>query len=159
MTMTTAESLARYYGIIHNVVNRQLDGLTNEESLIQPPFRGNCLNWVLGHIVFSRTPVLTLLQADVPWSEEEAARYQRNSEPVTSAEGTVPFDRLRDYFEASHTRIMAGLQHISPERMALADDDGSTVGEEIAFLQWHETYHVGQLDHLRQLAGKNDKVI
>lgn len=44
MSMTTAESLGRYYGIIHNVVNRQLDGLTQEESLIQPPFRDNCLN-------------------------------------------------------------------------------------------------------------------
>ena len=157
--MTTAESLSRYYKIIYNVVNRQLDGITHEESLIQPPFRGNCLNWVFGHLVFSRTSVLAFLREELPWSKEEAARYQRDSEPVTSADGAVPFDQLRDYFEVSQNRIVAGLQRISPEQRAWVSDGKSTVGEEIAFLQWHETYHAGQLDHLRQLAGKNDRVI
>jgi hypothetical protein len=37
--------------------------------------------------------------------------------------------------------------------------DDQTVGKQITFLQWHETYHLGQLEPLRQLAGKNDKVI
>jgi hypothetical protein len=37
--------------------------------------------------------------------------------------------------------------------------DDETVAEKIAFSHWHETYHVGQLELLRQLAGKNDKVI
>jgi len=157
--MTTAESLSRYYKIIYNVVNRQLDGITHEESLIQPPFRGNCLNWVFGHLVFSRTSVLAFLREELPWSKEETARYQRDSEPVTSADGAVPFDQLRGYFEVSHNRIMAGLQRISPEQMASVSDGKSAVGEEIAFLQWHETYQAGQLDHLRQLAGKNDRVI
>jgi len=159
MTKAQAETLAQYYGIIYNVVKRQLDGLTNEDSLIQPPFRGNCLNWVFGHIVFSRNSVLTLLEEDSPWSEAESARYIRNSEPVTSAENAIPFDQLQDYFEASHTRLMAGLQRISPERMATAIDDETTLGEQLTFLQWHETYHLGQLEQLRQLSGKNDKVI
>ncbi len=157
--MTTSKALAQYYGIIYNVVKRQLDGLTNEDSLIQPPFRGNCLNWVFGHIVFSRNSVLTLLEEDSPWSEAEGARYIRNSDPVTGAENAVPFDQLHDYFEASHARLMAGLQRISPERLATAIDDETTLGEQLVFLQWHETYHVGQLEQLRQLAGKNDKVI
>jgi len=34
-----------------------------------------------------------------------------------------------------------------------------TVGEWLNFLLWHETYHVGTTEQLRQLAGKNDKVI
>jgi uncharacterized damage-inducible protein DinB len=34
-----------------------------------------------------------------------------------------------------------------------------TVGEQLAFLHFHEAYHTGQTEMLRQLAGKNDKVI
>ena len=65
--MTTSETLAYYYGLTYNVIHRQLDGLTNEDSLLQPSFRGNCLNWILGHIVFSREPVLAFLGETVPW--------------------------------------------------------------------------------------------
>jgi hypothetical protein len=56
--MTKAETLAEYYGLTYRVIKRQLDGVSHEESLVQPPFRGNCLNWVLGHIVCSRAEVL-----------------------------------------------------------------------------------------------------
>jgi hypothetical protein len=38
-------------------------------------------------------------------------------------------------------------------------DEEETAGQQIRFSHWHETYHVGQLELLRQLAGKNDKVI
>ena len=33
------------------------------------------------------------------------------------------------------------------------------VGQHVAGLHWHETYHTGQLELLRQLAGKNDAII
>jgi len=71
--MTIAETLADYYGLTYRVIKRQLEGVTHEESLVQPPFRGNCLNWVLGHIVVSRATVLTTLGEIPPWSEAEAA--------------------------------------------------------------------------------------
>jgi hypothetical protein len=43
---------------------------------------------------------------------------------------------------------------------AVADEENRrTVGERIEFMQWRETYHVGQLEILRQLAGVNDAII
>ena len=33
------------------------------------------------------------------------------------------------------------------------------LAEALSLAQWHEAYHIGQLEQLRQLAGKNDKVI
>jgi len=35
----------------------------------------------------------------------------------------------------------------------------TTLGQLTFFLCWHESYHTGQTEALRQLAGKNDKVI
>ena len=156
--MTRGEIQAEYYGLTYRVIHRQLNRLTNEESFLQPPFRGNCLNWVLGHIVFSREAALTRLGESFPWTEAEAARYTRNSEPVTSAGDALSLERLLAALEESQARIVAALKRISDEDLQRPADD-ETVGEQITFSHWHETYHVGQLELLRQLAGKNDKVI
>ena len=156
--MTTAETLADYFGLTCRVIKRQLDGVTHQESLVQPPFRGNCLNWVLGHIVMSRAAVLTTLEETLPWSEEDAARYQRNSSPITSPEQALPLTQLQALLEESQTRILAGLARATSEFLA-AKVAEETRAEQIAFAHWHETYHVGQLELLRQLAGKDDKVI
>ena len=157
--MTRGETLAEYYGLTYRVIHRQLNGLTNEESFLQPPFRGNCLNWVLGHIVFSREAALTRLGEAFPWTEAEAVRYTRNSEPVTSATDALSLERLLTALEESQARILAGLKRVSDAELAKPAGDDETVGEQITFSHWHETYHLGQLELLRQLAGKNDKVI
>jgi hypothetical protein len=39
------------------------------------------------------------------------------------------------------------------------DQRTTTVGQRVLGLYFHETYHVGQLELLRQLAGTGDKVI
>lgn len=99
--MTKVETLAEYYGLTYRVIKRQLDGVSHEESLVQPPFRGNCLNWVLGHIVCSRAEVLTFLGEALPWNEAESARYQPNADPITSAEQALPLAQLQTFLEES----------------------------------------------------------
>ena len=117
------------------------------------------MNWVIGHIVASRDSALWLLGASPTWTEAEARVYKPNSEPVISAEQALPLTRLLSDLEASQARIMEALQHVSAETLAAMADEEDTVGQQITFSHWHETYHVGQLELLRQLAGKNDKVI
>ena len=51
------EALARNV----SVVKMQTQGLTHADTLIQPHFGGNCLNWVLGHIVENRDRILELI--------------------------------------------------------------------------------------------------
>jgi len=157
--MTDSHTLAQYYALTYRVIKRQVDGVTDEESLMQPPFRGNCMNWVIGHIVASRDSALRLLGASPTWTEAEARVYKPNSEPVISAEQALPLTRLLGDLETSQTRIMEALQHVSAETLAAMADEEETVEQQITFSHWHETYHVGQLELLRQLAGKNDKVI
>ena len=157
--MTDSHTLAQYYALTYRVIKRQVDGVTDEESLMQPPFRGNCMNWVIGHIVASRDSVLRLLGVSPTWTEAEARVYKPNSEPVISAEQALPLTRLLADLETLQTRIMEALQHVSEETLAAMADEEETVGQQITFSHWHETYHVGQLELLRQLAGKNDKVI
>jgi hypothetical protein len=47
----TGNEIANMYEFSYGAIKRNLDEVTNEDSLVQPPGAGNCLNWVLGHIV------------------------------------------------------------------------------------------------------------
>lgn len=150
-----------HYGRTYWIINQQTAGLTHEDSVIQPAFRGNCMNWVLGHILESRERVLTLLNQKTLLSEDEAAYYKRGSEPVTNGTDCVSFERLLEMLEESQARITAGLEALGDDGLATVVDEekNETVDDRIVFSHWHETYHVGQLEYLRQLAGTNDSVI
>lgn len=143
----------------HWVIKKQTADLTDADTLLQPPFKGNCLNWVLGHILFSRGLVLKTLGATLDVPADTLERYKRESDPVTDDEpGVLSLADLLKGLERAQEQIIARLQSISEEELA-AEVNEKIVGERVAVLHWHETYHTGQLELLRQLAGKNDKVI
>jgi len=139
----------------------QTEGLTHADSLMQLPFRGNCLNWVLGHIIASRDTMLGLLGSKAIFSESEFELYDRDSEPIESGGEAVKLDDLLVKLKQSQDKLLKELESISPEMLEkrVDKDKEQTVGERIEFLQWHETYHVGQLEILRQLTGINDSII
>jgi hypothetical protein len=59
---------------------------THEESRLQFPFGGNCLNWVMGHLTTTRTNLLAMLgSSDTVWTFDEAKRYIPGSSPVTTS--------------------------------------------------------------------------
>ncbi len=162
MKYPDAESLIQKYKLTAYIIHRQTEGITNEESIIQPPVRGNCMNWILGHILNDRNLVLSLLGEELVFDKAEAERYQRDSEPVSRLEEGLLFEKLLEKFDLSQKRIVSGLRSITSERQAEIDQVGTRkeeVGALISFIHWHETYHTGQFELLRQLAGKNDKVI
>ncbi len=149
------------------IIQAQANGVTHEESLMQLPFRGNCFNWVVGHILMSRDRMLRVIQAEPVWTVREWTRYSRDSEPITSGDDPeiVPFDKILADLKTAHERLIECVKSMTNE---ILDSPGVTVIEGardqsiydwLAFLIWHEGYHVGQLEILRQLTGKNDKII
>jgi uncharacterized damage-inducible protein DinB len=157
-----AETLIQSFDLTRRVIHMQTEGLTHADSLVQPPFRGNCLNWVLGHILVGRNQVLTILGEPQIWDEAEAARYRSGSEPVTGEEQALSLKRLLADLDHSQERIAAALELVSPASLAEPVESGErerSRGQAVAFLHWHETYHTGQLELLRQLAGKDDAII
>jgi len=158
--MSTAQKLIQSFQTTTWLINKQADGLSHEQMLLQLPFRGNCFNWVLGHIVTNRDKVLVLLGEEPQFSEDEVARYVRGSDPVVGAETAVHSQRLLEA-QTSQSKIEAALAKIKPEALTATFDaeNDVTVAERINGLHWHETYHTGQLEILRQLAGKNDRIV
>jgi uncharacterized damage-inducible protein DinB len=117
---------------------------------------------VLGHIIVGRDRVLELLGEATIWGESETARYEAGSEPISNDEQALPLEKLLRDLDESRQRIATVLAQSSPEALgeAVKTKRGrEPVGELVAGLHWHETYHTGQLELLRQLAGKNDAII
>ena len=146
------------------VIQQQLKDLTHEDTLLQLPFRGNCANWVLGHLLVSREGLLKQhMGIKSMWSEDELARYKYDSEPITSADdpAILHLDRLMADFERTQKQMEDGFAEISDAQLAAVVDEKRqrTAGYSMLFTAWHEGYHVGQLEYLRQLAGKDDKII
>ena len=159
--MSTKQSLIESFGITTWLMQAQAEGLSHEQMLLQPPFRGNCFNWVLGHILTNRDKVLVLLGERPLFTEAEVARYARGSDPVIGTETAVHSQRLVEAVQISQTKIEGALSKIAPEALeAIYDEEKNmSVGERIDGLHWHETYHTGQLELLRQLAGTNDRIV
>ncbi|MBU0496013.1 MAG: DinB family protein [Chloroflexi bacterium] len=162
MTYPDAETLTQSFALTQQVIHLQTEGLTHADSLLQPPFRGNCLNWVLGHIVEGRNRALVALGEPPIWGETETARYQRGAAPITRDKPAQPLEDLLRDLDESQERIATALARLAPGALAQSVQIGQherSRGGHVAFLHWHETYHTGQLELLRQLAGTNDVVI
>jgi uncharacterized damage-inducible protein DinB len=153
----SVEALRKLYDINHQALGMNVEGLSHEESLIQPPGGGNCLNWVAGHIVANRNFVLSLLGEEPIWSEADTAAYKRGSAPIRDGRSAAPFDRILTDFTRSQERVRAGLARLTDADLAREQGKG-TLGDTLHFLQFHEAYHVGQAGLLRRIAGKEGAI-
>ena len=143
------------------VIEQQVNGLSHQESLLQLPFRSNCFNWVLGHIVVHRDKALQALGFDPTLNDNQTQIYKRGSDPILDQESAVPLAILLKALKDSHNTLLAELAEISNKKLDAHWDQENKIslGEHLIFLQWHEAYHIGQLEILRQLAGKDDQII
>jgi hypothetical protein len=138
-----------------------LAGLTHNEALLQLPFRGNSLNWVLGHIIEARHYMLDLLGVPGVWSAAQIQRYTTGSAPVSGSESPhETWDDLLAAADEALKRIRAKLETMSAEDLqVIPPGDTDPLGKILLRMNWHEAYHVGQTELLRQLAGKNDRIL
>ena len=84
----TGKDLAGVYEFSFMAINRNLNDLAHEDSVHIPDPGGNCINWVLGHIISARGMVLLLTGGGTPVFSEAEAAVRR---PISNAkiEGTM----------------------------------------------------------------------
>ncbi len=161
--MLTASDLAAAFERNRWVIREQTSGLSHPDSLLQPPFRANCLNWVIGHIVTHRDKALVTLGSSPVLTHEQGERYAKESNPILEpGEDVVELGRLLDLVDETQVRLTEALSAVTPEDLHAPVDMGRRtvpLAERLHFLYFHDTYHTGQTELLRQLAGVDDKVI
>ncbi len=145
------------------IIEMQTDGLSHEDSLIQTEYNINCLNWVVGHVVQYRDEMFALLGHERLMSPEVSERYARESHPIIEdGPDVLQLDELVALARQSQDRIADVLGSMTQDQLAAERADGdrtSTVGSRVFFDFFHDTYHVGQTELLRQVAGVDDSII
>jgi DinB superfamily len=158
----TGSELAQIYEFSYGAIQRNLDGLTHEDSVLCPEPAGNCVNWVLGHMVTGRGLVLMLAGADgAVLTDDEAARYRRGSAALREGGSAVAIDRLKSALDETQQRLIPALNALSAESLSVDVPEQfrrppllGTVGQALTRLGYHEGYHNGQIGLLRRMAGK-----
>lgn len=143
------------------LIARHAQGLTHEDTLLQLPFETNCMNWIHGHVAWYRDEILELLGDGKLLTEEESEPYRRDSDPFRDGQDAVDLERLLGILEDSHGSIVSAITKIPEQQLQMIHNEEreSTILDRIVFLFWHETYHIGQLEIFRHLAGKHEKII
>lgn len=162
--MITPQQLAEAFERNAQIVKLQTRDMTHAESLIQPPFRSNCMNWVVGHMLSSRNTVLRLLGEGPALDPAAAERYAREAEPIVGDDdGALPLEALLTALDEGQARLATALAGVGEAALAQEVNlfGGSTrrVIDWVFFLYFHDSFHVGETSVLRQVTGKGDKVI
>ncbi|NJM41965.1 MAG: DinB family protein [Anaerolineae bacterium] len=155
--MITAENLIAMYARNLAIIKELTNGLTHDESLMQPPAPGNCINWVIGHIaIYRNNRLLKILEQPLVLDESLFSRYGRDSAPITEdGPDVVKLKALLNALDVAQERLTVGLRGLSPEQAqtlhAIAQFNMSAA-EWALFLLRHEAMHTGNLDILREFA-------
>ncbi|MFN2187630.1 MAG: DinB family protein [Candidatus Promineifilaceae bacterium] len=126
-------------------------GINHKDSVWQPPFGGNSVNWIMGHLVVSRCNFLMLLDVPSVWPMDQCLRYIPGSKPVSGENGCVPFDEVLSAFDRTQEQLVTALDSATPKELAEIKDD-RTVAESLVYYLSHESQHAGQLEILCVLA-------
>ena len=113
----------------------------------------------MGHLLWSRNRVHELLGAAPSWPERfgPSEPYHRGVTGFYPAVA-VPVSDLRAAMAESQAIVMSGLERASDSRLSERATDKMTVGEQLAFLGFHEGYHAGQVGLLRRLLGMSGAI-
>jgi uncharacterized damage-inducible protein DinB len=118
---------------------------------------------VLGHLAVNRDRVLLTIGKDPLLSEGEFDRYKTESNPIIEdAEDVIKLERLLEILTDGQERINSGFSQLTEAQLSSLIQVGERqiqLGERLHGFYFHDTYHTGQTDLLRQIAGTNDKII
>jgi hypothetical protein len=154
--------LAFQFGIGALVLERNLAGVTNEESLRVPRPGGNTMNWIVGHVVRTRNQALDLLGEKRLFDEADFAAYGAGGS-TTSA--TLSLDELKRRFNVLGPALDGALKRSSSQQLSApapfspTGNPRETIGTLLASIAFHEAYHLGQTGLSRRLLGKEGALL
>jgi uncharacterized damage-inducible protein DinB len=150
--------------LIDSAARVNLEGVTHEDSLVQPRPAGNCLNWVLGHLLTVHSRAIELMGGKPVIGEDSFKQYNRGSNPLEDSLEARDFGELKGLWQEAVKRLHEQLGTLTEERLAQGvpfsprNDPNETVRSLLGIIMFHQSYHVGQLGVLRRIAGKDGAI-
>ena len=161
--MITKQEYLRMLEGNHSLIDTQIEGITDVQSLLQPPNGGNCLRWVLGHLAENLIEILRLLEAEPAREAEALKRFARTSEPIKGDEpDLLRPEEIMQLYGQLEKQIFEKLNTMDEgefDKEVGLGERKARLGWKLYFYAFHHHYHIGQLEYLRNLAGLTDHLI
>ena len=158
-TTGVGQILAGQFAVTGYVLERNLAGLTHEDSLRRPPGGGNCLNWVVGHMADARNKIATALTDEPVFSPARLSAYEGKDDSNYSLDRALAFEELRAMCEEAGEAVISALSIMDDEALgrpapfSVVGREGETIGSLVATFAFHDAYHAGQTGVLRRMCG------
>jgi uncharacterized damage-inducible protein DinB len=154
-------ALIKGFGYNAEVIHEQLKDVSHTESLVQPIANSHSINWLLGHLVSSRTVPLQRVNAQPVWTDDQRARYRGGSAPIgADGDGVLELSALLTLFDQTQERLAAGLATLTDDHLNSSSPHGdNTYFESFQYFQFHETYHIGQMTIIAEFLGKPSRYL
>lgn len=144
--------------INHYCIEVNCKDISHKDSIIEPAPGVNSLNWIMGHIILSRNSIFKLLNKPSIWPANHDEPYKRGSSLNQNADNFLDFNQLVQDFDKTQNLLKKYLGELTLEDFEKPVNEKETLAQSLGFLQFHESYHVGQTGILRKLLGKEGAI-
>src|SRR5262245_60122158 len=120
------------------------------------------MNWIVGHIVRTRSQALALLGAKALFDDADFGTYGFDGFDPSRA---LLLDELKSRFDAIAPVLATTLEGASTVQLEAkapfspTNNPNETVGSLVASIAFHEAYHLGQTGLSRRLLGKSGALL
>ena len=162
-TLSEVDLWRHQTAMTRSVVGANLAGLTHDDSLVQPRPGGNCVNWVLGHLLTVYNGVLPLLGQEPVMDEAALKHYARGAPPIRDHAEALDYEKILAGWNQAVERIDAGLAGLTPDALdrpvkSPTGNPNETVRSLLTTIMFHQAYHAGQTAVLRRICGKEGAI-
>lgn len=155
----TSISLIRQFQFNQMTLSRLLSDVSPQKSLNPAGPDGKCLNWIVGHIIFARGELLSILGSEPDWHKVHMAVYGERGVGMFTVKNAKPLPDLQRLLDQSLTMLTEVLPKVGAALNEPCDQlphvsKGGTVADRVGTYACHEAYHAGQIGLMRRLLGK-----
>ena len=137
-----------------------LDGIAREDLLRRPHDNSNPLIWVAGHAMTSRWSLTKISGEDM---ENQWAKIFGRGATVDSNVSYPEASEIVSLWDKVTEKLMSRLEVLEDDELSTPVSFPVPTGDKtkrgaIVFLNYHETYHIGQMAYLRKWLGYSQLV-
>lgn len=156
----TISAISSLFHTNDQLFHRALDGINREQLLQRPHDGSNPLIWIAGHATTSRASLTKMVGETVvnPWAE----LFKRGAK-IDSNVSYPEIQEIVSLWDGVTEKLMARLKLLTDDELSKPATFPVPTGDKtqrgaIVFLNYHETYHVGQMAYLRKWLGYSQLV-
>jgi uncharacterized damage-inducible protein DinB len=150
-------SHAQLLAIQSTLVKRALDGLSDADVWRRPSERSNSVGWLLGHVTWARNGMLQALGGEaepMPWGAAFARGAEAADGPARPAT-----EEIVGALERVNRKLRARMDTVTEAELSArcpvpTPSPDPTVRGVVAFLTFHDAYHLGQIAYVLKYLGR-----